>query len=323
MTLAAVGSRYAETILAAVRQEYPNHLRHVMDGPDDRPTPRALHPAFYGCFDWHSAVEMHWALARLLRLVPAATPAAAVAAVLDEHLSPAGLAVEAAYFADRPGFERPYGQGWLLTLAAELRSWPYADRWSAAVEPLAARIAAVLVDWLPKLTYPVRDGAHQNTAFGLARAWAYDDGPLRAAIEVAARRLYLSDRDYPAAWEPGGGDFLSAALTEAELMALVLPPPEFEAWFAGFLPVVPDSLCTPALVSDPTDGQIAHLHGLNLYRAYAFRRLAAVLAPSDPRRSIMLDAATAHADAALPHVVGGDWMTEHWLAAYAVLLLTL
>jgi len=320
--LVAVGSGYARTILDAVRLEYPNHLRHLMVDADDRPTPREVHPAFFGCFDWHSAVEMHWALVRLLRLVPSAVPAAEIRAVLDEHLTPSALAVETAYFTDRPGFERPYGWGWTLMLAAELESWDGATDWSAALAPLAARIAQLYVDWLPGAAYPTRDGAHMNSAFGLVRALPYaaDRPDLHAAICAAARRWFAEDRDYPAAWEPGGADFLSGALTEAELMAAVLPADEFASWFAAFLPVLPLSLRTPAVVSDPTDGQIAHLHGLNLYRAFAFARLEEHLPPSDERRPVLVQAARAHADAALPVVTGADYMVEHWLAAYAVLL---
>ena len=255
--LAAVGLGYARTILDAVRQEYPNHLRHLMEGPDDRPTPREVHPAFYGCLDWHSAVEMHWALVRLLRLVPSAVPAAEIRAVLDEHLSAAALEAEAAYFAARPGFERPYGWGWTLMLAAELESWDQAWDWSAALAPLASQIAELYVDWLPRATYPTRDGAHMNSAFGLARALPYaaTRPDLHSAISEAARRWFGEDHDYPAAWEPGGADFLSGALTEAELMAAVLPAEEFASWFAAFLPVLPLSLRTPAVVSDRPTGR--------------------------------------------------------------------
>lgn len=321
--LAAVGARYAGTILAAVRQEYPNALRHVMVDAGDTPTPRSVHPAFYGCFDWHSAVEMHWALVRLLRSAPEAVPAGDIQALLDEHLTPEALAVETAYLTERPAFERPYGWGWTLALAAELSSWAEAAPWAAAVAPLATRIAELFVDWLPKVTYPTRDGAHMNVAFALARSLPYAAGhpPLRAAIDAAARRWFEADRDYPAGWEPGGADFLSGALTEAELMAGVLDRVVFASWFKSFLPVVPPSLLRPAVVSDPTDGQIAHLRGLNLYRAFAFTRLAAALPPDDGRRPVLLTAARAHADAALPHVSGSDYMVEHWLAAYAVLYL--
>lgn len=328
--LAAVAGGYALTILDSVQREYPNHLRHSMDGPDDRPTPREVHPAFYGCYDWHSAVEMHWALVRLLRLIPIAVAADEVRRVLDRHLTAEALQRETAYFRERRSFERPYGWCWTLMLAAELGSWddPDARRWASAMSPLADRITDLYLEWLPRATYPIRDGAHANSAFGLARAVPHavavaegGDAALLDAITVTARRWFLDDCDYPASWEPGGADFLSPTLTEAELMGAVLAPAEFTRWFDRFLPQLPASLLTPAAVSDPTDGQIAHLHGLNLYRAFGFQRLGARLPPEDPRRAALEAASRRHAEASLPAVSGSDYMVEHWLACYAVLLL--
>jgi len=317
-----LAAHYAEPITDAVRKEYPNSPRHTMNGPDDLATPRRLHPAFYGCFDWHSAVEMHWALARLLRLAPEATTPE-VAQVLDEHLTSANLAVETAYFDDHRNWERPYGWGWALTLATELREWAAESdddqvaRWAEAVAPLANRLSELMIDWLAKTDYPTRDGAHMNSAFGLVRAWSWaaKDDTLREAISTSATRWFSDDRDYPVGYEPGGADFLSGALTEAELMHAVLPAGEFEAWFANFLPD-PSPLYEPAVVSDSADGYITHLHGLDLYRAHAFRVLAQPLGVRAEK------ARQDHLEASLPSVVGGDWMAEHWLAAYAILALT-
>jgi len=329
--LADVGETYSATIVRAVRQEYPNDLRHRMSGPDDRPTPREIHPAFYGCFDWHSCVEMHWALVRLLRRLPDAPRSAAIREVLDEHLTADSLATEARYFTDHRGFKRPYGWGWALTLAHELSTWddPDAGRWAANLAPLTRTIVDLYLSWLPRATYPSRDGAHANSAFGLALALDHADAAepdLREAIRAAARRWFAADSDYPAAWEPNGHDFLSPTLTEAELMSRVLDPAAFAGWLDRFLPGLgdghPKSLFEPAEVSDPTDGQIAHLHGLNLYRAYAFQLLAQTLGDGDTRGSMMRDAAARHAAASLPAVSGGDYVVEHWLACYAVLLLS-
>ena len=75
-------------------------------------------------------------------------------------------------------------------------------------------------------------------------------------------------------------------------------------------------------MTDITDGQIAHLHGLNLSRASAFVRLAEELPGDDARIAPLLAAAARHADAALPYVAGSDYNVEHWLAAYATLLLS-
>jgi hypothetical protein len=149
---------------------------------------------------------------------------------------------------------------------------------------------------------------------------------LRDAITAAARRWFGGDAGYPAQFEPSGHDFLSPALTEAELMACVLPDGTFPGWLDGFLPGLaggqPAALFTPAVVSDASDGQVAHLHGLNASRAWCWRRIAASLPGDDPRVPVALDAARRHAAVSLPHAVGSHYMVEHWLAAYAVLLLS-
>jgi Protein of unknown function (DUF2891) len=216
-------------------------------------------------------------------------------------------------------------------LAQELSAWddPDARRWAANIRPLADTIAELFLAWLARATYPSREGAHANSAFGLvralplARARMHDGDPsLLAAISQAALRWYGDDTNYPAGWEPNGGDFLSPALTEAELMTKVLEPAAFADWLERFLPGLahghPASLFQPAIVSDPTDGQIAHLHGLNLYRAYAYQQLTRTLPDADPRGPVLRDAARRHAEAALPAVCGGDDMVEPWLAGYAV-----
>jgi hypothetical protein len=322
---------WAAVALANIRREYPNDLRHTMTGPDDRPTPRDAHPVFYGSFDWHSCVEMHWLLVRLLRAAPDAVPAAEIRAVLDAQLTAGGLATEAAYFADRRYWSRPYGWGWALTLAHELTSWddPQAARWAAAIRPLAEVLAARFADWLPTAAFPVRHGVHTNSAFSLSRSLPYGQAShpaLAAAIRTAAQRWYGADTRYPGEYEPSGADFLSPALTEAELMRQVLPPAEFAGWLGRFLPDLaagqPATLFTPVEVNDPTDGQLAHLHGLNLSRAWCWRRLAETLPAGDPRLAPILAAIDRHAGASLAQAAGSDYMVEHWLAAYAALLLT-
>ena len=316
---------FAGAILGAVRREYPNQLGHRITGPDDRPLPHELHPSFYGCSDWHSAVEMHWALVRLLRAVPDQVPATEARAILDEHLTADRISVEAAYFETHPWFERPYGWGWALMLVHEVATWedPDAGRWTAALEPLAEALEHRYLEWLPKATYPQRDGMHANSAFALARALPFArlrSDPLLSAITAVARRWYGDDRGYPADWEPSGADFLSPALTEAELMTTVSE--NFVDWFNRFLPELPTSLLEPAIVSDSADGFIAHLHGLNLSRAFCWSRIAEALPPDDPRIETISNAIARHAEAALPHIVGGDYVVEHWLACYALLLLT-
>ena len=321
--VAELAPAYAVTAVENVLREFPNDLRYVLRGPEPVPMPRELHPAFFGSFDWHSCVEMHWVLVRLHRL--ASIPAEALA-VLDAHLAPEPLLAETAFLAANPGFSRPYGLGWALMLAEEAAlAGERATGWAEALRPLAAQVAANLLSWLPNATYPIRSGGHVNGAFGLRLAlpWAQrraagGDGALLAEILRAAERWFLADRDYPAAWEPSGADFLSPALCEAELMVDIAGPD----WLAGFLPAFPQTLLEPVTVTDDSDGQLAHLHGLNLSRAWAWRRLAAALPTGDPRVPVAREAARRHAEAGMPHATGGDYMVEHWLAAYALLQLT-
>ena len=334
--LSAGAAAFAQVALVNVRREFPHHelLLEIDAAPVGRP--RERHPAFYGSYDWHSCVEMHWVLARLLRAVPELVPADEIRAVLDDHLTADALATEARWFADpnRRTTERPYGWGWALTLAAELDALGDEDagRWAGNLAPLAGVLVGRYLEWLPLVTYPVRSGMHDNGAFGLSLALPYarraagrGDTRLLEAIHAAAERWYGADAGYPAAWEPSGADFLSAALTEAELMAALLDGAAFPGWLDRFLPGLaarePAALFTPAVVSDPSDGQIAHLHGLNLSRAWCFRRLAETLPDSDPRVPVLEAAAREHADAGLGHATGSDYAVEHWLVAYAVLFL--
>jgi Protein of unknown function (DUF2891) len=326
--LRAVAGELATTALRTVRTEFPNGMYVHYTGPGDAPLrPRDRHPAFYGSYDWHSAVEMHWVLARLLRIAPDEVPAAEIRAVFDEHWTPAAIAAEVAFAASSPGWERPYGWGWALTLHEELVSWAATDglpevrRWAQALQPLADHLLGAYAGWLPRATYPVRSGLHPNSAFGLLMAL----GAARRAgtaqpIEDAARRWFAADTDAPVRWEPSGSDFLSPALIEALLMAEVLPAAEFEAWLRAYLPGLGDGpLFAPAVVADASDGQTAHLHGLNLSRAWCLRRLADRLPGADARVPVLRASAAEHAAAALPHVSGSDYMVEHWLAAYALL----
>jgi hypothetical protein len=296
-----------------------------MDGPEDVLPPRELHPIFFGSFDWHSCVHGWWLMLRLRRLFPHLAGAREVEALADEMLAPEKVAGELAYL-DRAysgGFERPYGWAWLLALHAEAQRHP--DRpWAADLEPLAWAFAERFRLYLPKLTYPIRVGTHFNTAFAavLALEWAEaNDRALAELIRERARGWYGGDRNCQA-WEPGGDEFLSPALSEALCMRRTQGDRQFRSWFGAFLPDLaagePRSLFTPATVSDRSDGKIAHLDGVNLSRAWCWRQLSSALEPE--LADLARRTADEHLAASLPHVAG-DYMGEHWLATFALLAL--
>jgi hypothetical protein len=315
---------FAQAALANVTREYPRKVDHLLAAPHGDLTPRKVHPAFYGSYDWHSAVHMHWLLVRLLRLHPGLPQRDDIVRVLDAHLSGASIAVERAYF-DGPGsrtFERPYGWAWVLELQAEaLRLAPMlaaAKRWSEALAPLAGYLSQRMSEFVALAAYPIRMGMHANTAFAAILSLDYarvaKDGALEDAIGKAARKWYAGDRNAPLAYEPSLADFLSPALVEAQLMKSVLGADEFAKWLAAFLPDGLGPLSTPPVVPDRSDAQLAHLDGLSLSRAWALRRLGDLLSGSGA-------VADAHLAAGLPQVVGGDYVGEHWLASFAALAL--
>jgi hypothetical protein len=329
--LRANASRYARIAIDNIRREFPSDVHTLMRAPGDIPyRPRDRTPVFFGSYDWHSCVEMHWTLVRLLKV--GVGPAGEIRDCLDDQFTDEGLRAEAEFMAHpyHGNKQRPYGWGWALALAHELDTWddPDGRRWTAQMRPLADTVTTNFLRWLAKATYPGRYGVHSNSAFGLSRAWehARTRPDLKAGIEAVAHRWFAGDADYPAGWEPSGADFLSPALAEAELMAKLLPPDRYAAWLDAFLPGITDgrpaSLFTPAIVSESGDGQIAHLHGLNASRAWCWRRIADSLPPGDRRIPVARAAQRTHTDAALPHVVGSHYTVEHWLVCYAVLLLS-
>ena len=334
----STAGRLAGLALACVHQEYPNKIAHVMQSDADARPPRELTPSFYGCFDWHSAVHGHWLLARLARTFPDAAWAREARSALGRSLTAENLAAERRYLMGegRETFERPYGLAWLLQLAAELRGWddPEAQAWSESLRPLEAAAADRLRSWLPKLSHPIRTGEHSQTAFafGLALDWARSagDDDLERLLTERSRALYLGDRDCPLGYEPSGQDFLSPCLAEADLMRRLLGPAEYAAWLGRFLPDVPlpgepgadGSWLVPAVVTDPTDGKLAHLDGLNLSRAWMLEGIAAGLPADDPRRGALLAAAAEHRRSGLASVTGAHYEGGHWLGSFAAYLVT-
>jgi Protein of unknown function (DUF2891) len=323
---------YARTASGNISREYPSHLLHTMSGPGDFPRrPADRTPVFFGSLDWHSCVEMHWLLVRLLRMVPDDIPADETRALLHAQFTTGKLRAEAEFVAGGGRTERPYGWAWALALIHELGELGDDDatQWLRAMAPLEAALTTGFLGWLPKATYPVRYGVHPNSAFAFSILLPYAErrsAPLADAVTAKALEWFRHDTGWPARFEPSGHDFLSPALTEAELMARLLPAEEFASWLSGFLPGIedrePETLFTPVFVSDASEGQIAHLHGLNASRAWCWRRLAESLPPGDDRVTPAAQAASTHLAAALPYVTGSDYMVEHWLAAYAVLAMS-
>lgn len=318
----ARAARFAALPLRNLGREYPNSLAHYLRDADDIASPRALHPVFYGSYDWHSAVHGWWLLARCLRRQPGLAGAGEAGTLFAAHFTAAGGEAEAAYMR-QPGhgtWERPYGWGWLLALCAELAQWqqPRAAASRDAIRPLETHIVAAFPVYLAKLTYPIRTGTHYNTAFALVLALHYARTCGATALEQAiagyARQVFGSDRAYPAHYEPNGDDFLSGALTEALLMARLLPAAEFAAWFDAFLP---QPAFAPAIVADRADAKGVHLDGLNLSRAWCLRGIAPHLPAA--RGTALLDMAVAHEAASLPHLESGEYGGEHWLATFAAL----
>jgi hypothetical protein len=312
----------AEIALGHVTREYPNKLDHVLTSDADLASPRTLHPVFFGSFDWHSCVHGWWTLLTLRRLFPNIPEAASIVELADSSFTTEKVEAELSYL-DRPlsrGFERPYGWAWLLQL--HLEASRHGKRWIPLVV-LARAFAERLSQYLEIMTYPIRVGTHFSTAFALILSleWADAFDPaLAEAIRSRALHWFGADRDCQA-WEPGGDEFLSPALIEALCVARTHPG-LFPAWFAQFLPRVaarePATLFTPAIVSDRSDGKIAHLDGVNLSRAWCWRGIAPLLAPAE--RAVAGSAADMHLASAMPHIAG-DYMGEHWLASFALLAL--
>jgi len=331
---AAVAARFAALALACVEREYPNKIAHTLAGDADVKPPRELTPAFYGCYDWHSAVHGHWLLLRLVRLDPQAPYAGPARERLGRAFASPAIAAEAAYLrADgRRAFERPYGLAWLLQLAAELRGWDDSEAraWAASLQPLEQVARDRLAEWIPKLTHPIRSGEHSQTAFafGLTLDWSRTagDGDVRTLLTERIRALYGSDRDCPLAYEPSGEDFLSPCLAEADLLRRVLAPAPFADWLARFLPAIPrdgaSGWLPPAVAADPTDPKLAHLDGLNLSRAWMLEGIAQGLPATDPRLPALRAAAARHRERGLASVTGEHYEGGHWLGSFATYLMT-
>ena len=324
--------RFLDLALAGLEREYPNFPGHVLSSDEDLRPPHRIHPVFFGHYDWHSSVHGHWTLVRFLKLFPEHARAGEVRCLLDRRFEEAGLREEAAYLRERPEFERMYGWAWALRLVMELRTWKdgQAHEWGRRLAGLETVIVGNAMSYLPVLAQPIRCGFHPESSFSLAQmvdyARALEAPGFLSLLRERIMFYYRGDRDYPVSYEPSGHDFFSAGLNEADLMRRLLPGREFGEWLDAFFPGLREGkmgkLLTPVAVPRSHDGQLVHLAGLNLSRAWAMRGIARSLPSADERGKILLDSAARHQVAGLSMVSSGSYEGEHWLGSFAVYLLS-
>ena len=317
-------NRLAQLPLHCMATEYPNKLNQTIGDASDLKSPKELHPAFYGCFDWHSAVHGHWSLVSLLKEFPELKNKEEIEEKLLKNMSKENIEQELLYFDGKhnKSFERTYGWAWLLKLAEALHTWdnPTARALETNLQPLTDLIINKYIEFLPKLNYPIRVGEHSNTAFGLSFAYDYavavNHNKLKALIEKRAKDFYSNDQGCPLEWEPSGFDFLSPCLEEAALMKRVLSKDEFKVWFEEFLPQLKEQSFQLAVgeVSDRTDGKLVHLDGVNFSRAWSLNYIAKDL----PEYSHLKNIANQHINYSLPSIVGDSYEGGHWLGSFAI-----
>lgn len=326
--LTATGaSQFAKLPLRCAEKEFPYKTGITFGDSSLVTAPKNYHPAFFGCFDWHSSVHGHWMLVRLLKIFPAIAEAPQIRQLFNKHFTTANIEQELQLFRSKENksFERTYGWAWLLQLQNELMNWNDADakKWAASLQPLTTELSKLTVAYLDKLVYPIRVGEHSNLSFGLSMMYDYavdqKDSALSKAIKTAAIRFFALDKNCPFNWEPGGSDFLSPCLEEADLVRKILPKNKFTVWLKQFMPSLFDNKLKiePGKVKDRTDGKLVHLDGLNLSRAWCLKGIASAI-----KNGHLLQLANEHLEAALPQVASGDYAGEHWLASFAVYALT-
>jgi len=320
----AEANRLAALPLHCMQEEYPNKLNQTIGSEEDLQSPKVLHPAFYGCFDWHSSVHGHWSLVTLLKQFPNLENNKEIREKLAENISKENIEIEVLYFKGKynKSFERTYGWAWLLKLAEELHTWddPLARELETNLQPLTDIIVQGYMNFLPKLNYPIRVGEHTNTAFGLTFAYDYaktvQNTALSSLISQRAKDFYLSDANCPISWEPSGFDFLSPCLEEADIMRRVLSKKEFTTWLHNFLPQLADTnfQLAQGKVSDRTDGKLVHLDGVNFSRAWCLYGIANEF----PEYAHLKNIANQHVNYSLPSIVDDNYEGTHWLGSFAI-----
>jgi Protein of unknown function (DUF2891) len=327
---------FVKLALKNVDREYPNKPGITLSGPEQVVGPKQLFPAFFGSFDWHSCVHAHWMLVRLLKLYPNLSESATIREKLKENLTLEKLQQEAKLFEtkENKSFERMYGWAWLLRLVVELETWDdqQAKTWRENVRPLEVVLVKNTLDYLPKLSYPIRTGEHTDTGFALSQLLDYarlvKNIELESLVVQRALHFYRADTNYPTRYEPSGHDFFSSCWNEADLMRRVLPQDEFAVWFEKYLPALNSdngkmgNLLTPVEVSDVTDGKLVHLAGLDLSRAWCLNGIANSLTKESPLAKILRQSSAAHGEVGMSYVFSGHYEGDHWLATFAVFWLT-
>ncbi len=317
-------NRLASLPLECMQTEFPNKLNQTLEDSTHLATPKKLHPAFYGCFDWHSSVHGHWSLISLLKQFPNLENASSIREKLKANISKENIEAEVAYFKMKgnASFERTYGWAWTLKLVEELHNWndPMAKELEANLQPLTDYIVNAYITFLPKLNYPIRVGEHANTAFGLSLAWDYantlGNNQFKQSITETVNRFYKGDVDCPITWEPSGHDFLSPCLEEANLVRKVYNKDDFKIWIDNFLPQLADKNfeLEPGKVGDRADGKLVHLDGLNFSRAWCLYGIAESL----PEYSHLKNIANQHINYSLPNIVDDNYSGTHWLGTFAL-----
>jgi len=321
----AEANRLALLPLHCMQVEYPNKLNQTLENESYLKGPMELHPAFYGCFDWHSSVHGHWMLVTLIRQFPDLDNREEIKEKLRTNLSALNIEKEVFYFSgpQNSSFERTYGWAWILKLAEELHQWedPLARELEANLQPLTDLMVEKYLEFLPKLIYPIRVGEHSNIAFGLSLAYDYaqtvEHQALKELIKQRALDWFENDENCPLTWEPSGFDFLSPCFQELDIMRKVLGKEEFKIWANGFMPQLAknDFSLEPGKVSDRTDGKLVHLDGLNFSRAWVIYGLINAY-PEDYGH--LMAVANAHIQYSLPSIVDDNYEGTHWLGSFAV-----
>lgn len=318
-------NKLVELPLACINTQYPNKLGQTLGSEKDLQSPQALHPAFYGCFDWHSSVHAHWSLVRLLKKFPKLDRAKEIKEILETSLSKENINKELEYFKveHNRDYERTYGWAWLLKLSQELYTWDtdMGEELSGNIKPLADLIVERYTEFLPKLNYPIRVGEHTNTAFALSFAYdfavATQNADFQSLIEKRSRDFYLSDKNCPLSWEPSGFDFFSPCLEEIDVMRRVMPKAAFSLWMDNFMPQLKnkDFSIPVGEVSDREDGKLVHLDGLNFSRARIFYGLTNQYPEEYGHLRLIADQ---HVNHSFPNLVGDSYEGGHWLGSFAI-----